>query len=520
MKRAIKNHAVDFSAIVVLLVLSVVVAGYILNHEGLRFPFIQSSPFTLNAQFSTAQAVTPGQGQTVRVSGVQIGTVGAVTLENGIASVQLEIDQQYKHLIHENWTALLRPKTGLKDMFIELAPGRGSSPVAKPGYTIPVSNTNPDIDVDEILGSLDADSRAYLQLLVNGAGQGLAGKGGSELAQVFDRFEPTHRDLARVNKAIGVRGADLRQLINSLRRLNQALATKQGQIVQLVDSSSRVFHAFANEDGNISRAIVDLPGTLKQTTATLAKVQAFANLLGPTSTKLLPAARSIPSANAALVALAKPSTPIVRTQIRPFVVAARPLVRQLKPAAINLATATPNLSKTFGVLNHLGNMLGYSPGGGQHGYLWWLAWLDHNVRTLFSIQDANGVFRPLFLQASCSSLTQIANGISGSSLLLNLTPILTDSNLCPAQSLTGNLPVPLPLPVPLSKRGPGAKSSGAASSSSTSSTASTSASSPSTSQSSTSTSAGSTTNPAGSASGAASSATSAAGSALNTITNP
>ncbi|MGI8506702.1 MAG: MlaD family protein, partial [Solirubrobacteraceae bacterium] len=326
MKRAIKTHATDFAAIVVLLVLSVVVAGYILNHERLRFPFIQSTPFTINAQFSTAQAVTPGQGQSVRVSGVQVGEIGGVTLQNGMATVQLQIDDKYKHLIHTNATALLRPKTGLKDMFVEVDPGTGPAPVATPGWTIPVSNTNPDIDVDEILASLDGDTRSYLQLLVNGAGQGLKGQGGSELAQVFERFEPTHRDLARLNKAVAVRGTDLRQLVNSLQRLNTALATKQTQIVSLVDSSSKVFHAFASEDHNISRALVDLPGTLSQTTATLQKVQTFARLLGPTAANLLPAARSLPAANAALVSLAKPSTPIVRNQIRPFVIAARPLV--------------------------------------------------------------------------------------------------------------------------------------------------------------------------------------------------
>src|ERR1700716_3234995 len=120
-----------------LLVLSVLVAGYILSHERLRFPFIQSTPFTLNAEFSTAQAVTPGQGQTVRISGVQIGEIGNVTLKNGMAEVQMNIEDKYKHVIHQNWTALLRPKTGLKDMFIELSPGRGPSPVAKAGYTIP-----------------------------------------------------------------------------------------------------------------------------------------------------------------------------------------------------------------------------------------------------------------------------------------------------------------------------------------------------------------------------------------------
>jgi phospholipid/cholesterol/gamma-HCH transport system substrate-binding protein len=446
MKRVIKNHARDVAAMIVLLVLSVVVAGYILNQERFRFPFIQASPYTLNAEFSTAQAVTPGQGQSVRVSGVYIGEIGAVTLKNGLADVQLDISQKYKSLIHTNATALLRPKTGLKDMFVEVDPGTKQAPVAKQGYTIPVGNTNPDVNVDEILSSLDADSRSYLDLLVNGAGQGLKGNGGTELAQVFERFEPTHRDLARVNKAVAVRGRDLSQLVNSLQRLNTSLSTKQAQIVQLVDASSTVFHAFASEDTNLSKAIVDLPGTLRQTTDTLNRVQRFATLLGPTATSLLPAARSLPAANKALVALAKPSTPIVQSEIRPFVVAARPLVRNLKPASVNLAAATPNLTKTFNVLNRFVNMLGYNPGdsptGGQHGYLWWLAWLGHNARTLFSVQDANGIFRPLFLQASCATLSQLIDNLNvgGTNLgtqiegLFNLTPIVGSQGLCPTQA--------------------------------------------------------------------------------------
>ncbi len=426
MRRAIKKHSSDVAAIVVLLVLSIAVAGYILNHERLRFPLIQSSPFTINAEFSTAQAVTPGQGQTVRVSGVQIGEIGGVALKNGIAVVSMDIDAQYKHLIHTDATALLRPRTGLKDMFIEVNPGSDSAPTVKPGYTIPVANTLPDVNVDEILSSLDADTRAYLTLLINGAGHGLKGNGGNELAQVLARFEPTHRDLARVSKAVATRGSNLRRLVNSLQRLNTALAVKQTQIVSLVDSSARVFRAFASEQGNVSRAVADLPGTLSQTTATLAEVQAFADQLGPAASNLLPAARALPAANEALAALATPSAPIVQQQIRPFVVAARPVVHNLSPAAVDLATATPNLAKGFVVLNHLVNMLGYSPGGTQHGYLWWLAWLGHNTRTLFSLQDANGPYRPLFIQFSCPQIATLTNSGSPFALvggLLNLAPL-------------------------------------------------------------------------------------------------
>jgi phospholipid/cholesterol/gamma-HCH transport system substrate-binding protein len=433
-KRAIKNHAGDVAAIVALLVLSVAVAGYILTKERLRFPFIQSTPFTMNAAFSTAQAVTPGQGQSVRVSGVQIGEIGNVKLQNGVAVVSMQIDPKYKHLIHQNATALLRPRTGLKDMFIELNPGTTASPAAKPGFTIPVSNTAPDINTDEILSSLDSDTRQYLQLLVNGAGNGLKGNGGNELAGVLQRFEPTHRDLARLNSAVAVRGADLQRLVNSLQRLNTSLETKQSQIVTLVNASSHVFRAFASEDGNISRAVSDLPATLRQTTQTLGKVQTFAQELGPAATNLLPAARALPAANQALTELAKPSAPIVQNQIRPFVIAARPVVRNLRPAAINLAKATPKLSNVFVTLNHFVNMVGYNPGNVEHGYLWWLSWLNHNARTLFATQDANGDFRPLFLQASCATFAQLVNGTPAAAAVLNLTPILSNAGLCPQQS--------------------------------------------------------------------------------------
>ncbi|HWD65934.1 MAG TPA: MlaD family protein [Solirubrobacteraceae bacterium] len=433
MKRAIKNHAGDFSAIIVLLVLAVVVTGYVLSHQGLRFPLVQSSPITDYVVMQTGQAITPGQGQTVRVSGVQVGTIGNIELQDGRARVALDILPQYKNMIRTNATALLRPRTGLDDMFIELNPGSKAAPVAHQGFTIPMGNSLPDVTPDEVLSELDADSRAYLDQLVTGAGLGLKNRG-DELAQVFERFEPTHRDLARVNQAVAVRGRDLQQLVNSLARLNSALATKTQQITQLIDSSETVFHAFASEDNNVSHAVALLPGTLQQTTVTLEKVQAFAQQLGPAAQSLLPAARALPAANAALKALAIPSTPILKNQIRPFVIAARPVIRSLRPAAVNLAKATPNLATSFRVVNDFVNMLGYNPGDKMHGYLWWMAWVDHNARSLFSSQDANGNFRNLFLQTSCASAAQILNQSPLQSVIMNLTPILTSTSLCPKQA--------------------------------------------------------------------------------------
>jgi phospholipid/cholesterol/gamma-HCH transport system substrate-binding protein len=434
-RHAISKHVRDFAAIIGLAVVALGVAGYVLAHQRLRFPIIQSAPYKLKAEFSTAQAVTPGQGQTVRVSGVRIGDISKVDLSEGRAIVTMDVDPEYKDIVHTDASALLRPKTGLKDMFIELNPGSKSAPLAKQGWTIPVKNTLPDVNPDEVYSLLDADTRDYLRLLISGAGQGLHKRGG-DLQEVFRRFEPTHKDLALVNKYVALRHRNLRRLIHQLNTLNGALAQKGDDLAELVQTSSAVFRALASQDTNISRAVADLPGTLQQTTQTFGKVKTLADVLGPAVTKLRPTVKALDSANHEITPFAKEAAPILRTAIRPFVRDARPVVRSLKPASKNLASATPDLTRSFTVLNHLFNMLGFNPNGREgpdnakrdEGFLFWLAWLDHNGDALFSSSDADGPFRPVTLGAPCSTLKQ--TGDANPPLGMMLAPALADPNVC------------------------------------------------------------------------------------------
>jgi phospholipid/cholesterol/gamma-HCH transport system substrate-binding protein len=433
---AIRKNAKSFLAILGLIAVAAGVSLYILDEQRMRFPW-EDAPLRLNAEFPTAQAVTAGQGQTVRVSGVRIGDIGDVKLRDGKAVVEMVIDPEYKGMVREDATALLRPRTGLKDMFIELQPGSDGSPAAKAGYTIPIASTAPDVNPDEILGELDADTRDYLKLLIGDAGRGLDGHG-DDLREVLRRFEPTHRDLARVNTAVATRRKNLRHLITSLNTLNGELAKRSDDLAGLVNSSSAVMNEFASEEANISSAVGELPGALKQTTDTMTRVERYATLLGPTAEKLRPAARALAPANEAVQPLAREATPLLRNDIRPFVREARPVARDLRPAASNLAKATPALTKTFASLNTFLNLAAYNPGGRedpgnaarQEGYLFWAAWLQHMATQLFSNSDANGVFRPVTVAAPCATIEQLVHEQPELEFLTMLTPILTDSEAC------------------------------------------------------------------------------------------
>src|SRR3954451_7141784 len=99
-------------------------------------------------------------------------------------------------------------------MVLQLAPGSKSSGVAPAGYTIPVSRTLPNVNFDEVLAALDADTRSYLQLLVGGGADGRGGEG-RQLGGTRKRFEPTGRELARLNGALERRQANIRRTIHN-----------------------------------------------------------------------------------------------------------------------------------------------------------------------------------------------------------------------------------------------------------------------------------------------------------------
>ena len=435
MRDAIRRNLPRFLLLIAFMAVGLGVGAYIVAHQRLRFPLIEEAPITLKAELPTAQAVTPGQGQTVRVSGVQIGEIGEVDLVDGRPIVEMKIEPEYEGLVTDEATALLRPKTSLKDMFLELDPGHGRP--LEEGETLDVSQTIEDVHPDQILRMLDADTRDYLKLLVAGAGLGLKDRG-ADLREIFRLFEPTHRDLARVNSAVATRRTSLRHLVHSLRDLSGELAGREDELSRLVMAASRVLRSYASEDENISAAVHELPSALRQTTETLGEVERLADVLGPASERLRPAARALGRSQVALRPLAREAAPLLENPIRPFVRETRPLVEELRPASRDLAESTPDLTRVFKVLNKFFNMAAFNPNGREgpdvsgreEGYLFWLAWVAHQSVTVFSTLDAHGPFRPSLVAMSCQTARSLAHDDPEMEFLMNLTPLLTNPAVC------------------------------------------------------------------------------------------
>ena len=403
-------------AIGVLVVLALGCSYVIVQNQRVRIPILEERPFELRAEFETTQAVEPGQGQSIRVAGVKIGDVTDVELEDGRAVATFAIDREYLP-IYEDATILMRPQTPLKDIFFELDPGTKEAGEFEEGDTISVSNTLPDINLDQILSVLDTDSRAYLRLLVVGLGEGLERRD-SDLGRALGSLGPINRDLRKVSGAVAARDESLASLVRNLNVLTGALGRRDDDLSQLVSTSNAALGVVSTEAPDLRQATADLPETLAIARETLADAEPFARALGPTVNDLRPFARRLGPVADSTRELAVSATPVVRDRLRPLARELRVVSPELSSAARDYSRAAPDLVRVGRKVNVLGNMVAYNPRGAEpagaqgrdEGYLYWLGWFAHNSASLWTGQDAHGPARRLYLTASCGNLVDFLQG--------------------------------------------------------------------------------------------------------------
>ncbi len=303
--------------------------------------------------------------------------------------------------------------------------------------------------MSQILSSLDADTRNYLLLLLAGGAGALHDPGASgpapspaavaDLRGTLKRFEPLDRDTRSFTSLLATRQLDLSRAIHNFNLVANALGGVDQQLASLISSSDENFSAIASQDTQLQQTLTLFPGTLRQTTQTLGKVQAFSSASAVTLQRLLPFARNLAPALEASRPLFRDTTPVIANELRPFSVAVQPLARVLAPAGVKLSHAIPSLARAVGVLNTLFNELAYQPRG-QQSYLFWGSWLSHIVDSLASAQDANGPVIQGIFTGTCAELNFFEGQLQPNNQPLGV--ILDLLNAPPLSSLPNATPIP------------------------------------------------------------------------------
>jgi phospholipid/cholesterol/gamma-HCH transport system substrate-binding protein len=402
--RQARGHRKDTIAIIVLAIAGTVMMLAIFTQQKASLPawlpLVGEEFDHITAEFSTAQAVTPGQGQAVDIAGIQIGKVASVNLEEGHAVVGMDIEPKYMELIHPDASFLLRPKTNLNDMIVEIEPGTAKGH-AEDGDNFTLAQTEPNTNLDAFLATLDADTRQYIQLLVAGGAQGIGGRG-KQLSNALRRFQPFVHYTAKLNKAVAARHVALSRVIHNFNLVTEELARHDTAVKRFVTSSKDALGNFANQQQSVQAAFEEFPATLAAAQAGLASSNRFSQAAYPTLIKLIPQAQALTPAFKATERLFRETTPPIRDQIRPFTRQIRPVLKHSAEAAEPFEKTVRSFGNSLGGFNSFLNQLAYKPKGSKQSYLFYLPWLNHDFNAAFNLEDAGGPILRSLVVISCT----------------------------------------------------------------------------------------------------------------------
>jgi phospholipid/cholesterol/gamma-HCH transport system substrate-binding protein len=283
------------------------------------------------------------KGGEVQVGGKRVGTVQDLELsDKKLAEVTIRVKGDVAPL-HEGTSAVIRATSlsGAANRFIALTPGPNSNPELEDGAEIGTDHTQPIVDIDQLLNTLDDKTRKALQQFVAGNARWYEGKG-KEANPATEYFNPAVGSTRRlITQALADQGT-LTSFLQNTARAMRAIGARGSTVTDLVSNANETVAAIGSEEAALDQALRFLPDALRKGNTT------FVNL------------RSTLDDLDVLVNASKPATkrlaPLFR-ELRPLVADARPVVRDLsvlvnKPGASNdvtdLLRTTPELSRVGG----------------------------------------------------------------------------------------------------------------------------------------------------------------------------
>lgn len=295
-------------AAVAALLLVVGLAAVVLLREG--------DAYRVKARFQAVS--TAVDGNVVKVAGRRAGTITGVELtDDGQAELELEVDEEFVPL-PEGTLAKLRVTSlsGSTSRYVELRfpEGAGTRTATIPdGGTIPAERTSSEVDIDELFGLFDEDTREGLTKVVRGFGRQYGGRaweanvGWRYLNPSFVAARRLFRELERDRPA-------LERFVVQSSRLVTDVADRRDQLASLVDGLADTMGAIAREERDLSTTIAELPPFLRRANTTFVNLRATLDDVDPL---LDESAEVTPRLRRVLAAL------------RDFSVDARPTVRDL-----------------------------------------------------------------------------------------------------------------------------------------------------------------------------------------------
>jgi len=330
--------------------------------------------YSVRAIFDDAANIIPGED--VKIDGVKVGVVGAVTpTPSQKAAVVLHIESAGFQNFRTDASCTIEPEALIGEKFVNCLPTQprpeGTPPPPplrqiKVGegagqYLLPVTNTSSPVDTDLLNDINRLPERQRFTIIINELGAGLAGRG-SDLNAVIRRANPTLRELDKILAVLARQNKLLAKLAVDGDTALQPVAKAKEAVSNFIVQSDTVARATANQRGPLAQNLASFPAFLEQLGPAMERFERFADQTIPTFTALHSAAPGINklftniapfsnSSDAFFASLAK-STKVAG----PSLVALQPLLAQVKKTGAAAYPFSSSLSELFTSLRNTGGL--------------------------------------------------------------------------------------------------------------------------------------------------------------------
>lgn len=271
----------------------------------------------VRASFDNAFNLVPGLA--ISVDGIEVGKIADVEYTGGKAVVELGINDEKFWPLHQGTRVISRWGTtiGSGTRRLDVVPGPTTAPEIPEGGIIPTKDTQPAVDVDLVLNSLNKDVRTDLSSWMKGMNKTFTG---SEV-QLSKTLRTSDGALGAAGDLLADLAIDtnaLRSLVTTGQKTVTTLGRRDQAVRNLVTVAASTFDTFARNTRGTQASISETAPTFRQAQTTLKRVDASLEGLDDLIVALEPGAQAL-----------------------------RPLAAAARPAFADLRKTVPNAVQTF-----------------------------------------------------------------------------------------------------------------------------------------------------------------------------
>jgi phospholipid/cholesterol/gamma-HCH transport system substrate-binding protein len=276
------------------------------------------------------------KGNQVKVGGVPVGSVSTIALaDDGRARIELTIKDDGLRPLHRGTHATVRSTSlsGISNRYIALQPGPTNEPEIDDGGSIPAEGVHGEVDLDEVLNTLDPNVQKDLRVAVRQLGGAFDAEAGRDLNAGIHALNPALSQVGLTEQEVLRDQERFERFLTQSADVVSAVATRDDRIPALVANTHATLDAVARRSENLESSLRQLPPTLRQTNTTLVNLRGAVGDLRPT------------------VRLAQPVAPLLTD----FLLDLQPTARLARPVIADLRATIdqPGSSDLLGVLRGL-----------------------------------------------------------------------------------------------------------------------------------------------------------------------